>query len=100
MAFDLLDQILLGIHDKAPAGIGARTKLPKGHWVGERAARDVPDLARKGRAFATLDSLIRRQGSPAVQSGAALALAATMQAWSDLTGEPVDQITRTAFTAE
>jgi hypothetical protein len=100
VALDLLDQILSGHDDAAPAGIGARTKLPKGNWVGERAARDVLDLARKGRAFATLDSLIRRQGSPAVQSGAALALAATMQAWSDLTGEPVDQITHTVFTAE
>lgn len=100
VALDLLDEILSGRHDKAPTGIGARTKLPKGHWVGERAARDVLDLAGKGRAFATLDSLIRRQGSPAVQSGAALALAAAMQAWSDLTGESVDQITRTAFSAE
>lgn len=100
VALDLLDQILSGHANAAPAGIGARTKLPKGHWVGERAARDVLDLARKGRAFDTVDSLIRRQGSPAVQSGAALALAAAMQAWSDLTGEPVDQITHTVLTAE
>lgn len=100
MALDLLDQFLSGHDDAAPAGIGARTKLPMGRWVGERAARDVLDLARKGRAFVTLDSLIRRQGSPAVQSGAALALAATMQAWSDLTDEPVDQIAHTVFTAE
>ena len=100
VALDLLDEILSGHHDEAPSGIGARTKLPKGHWVGERAARDVLDLARKGRAFATLDSLIRRQGSPAVQSGAALALAATIQVWSDLTGKPVDQVTPAVFSAE
>jgi len=100
VALDLLDAILSGRHDEAPTGIGARTKLPKGLWVGERAARDVLDLARKGRAFATLDSPIRRQGSPAVQSGAALALAATMQAWSDLTGKPVDQIAPVVFSAE
>lgn len=100
VALDVLDEILSGRHDEAPSGIGARTKLPKGNWVGERAARDILDLARKGRAFATLDSLIRRQGSPAVQSGAALALAATMQAWSDLTGKPVDQVTPAVFSAE
>jgi hypothetical protein len=41
--------------------------------------------------------LITKQGSPAVQSGAALALAALMQAWSDLTGTPVDQITPSVF---
>jgi hypothetical protein len=77
--------------------IGARTRLPKGHWVGERAPRD---LARKGRAFATLDSWIGRQGSPTVQPGAALALAATIQAWSDFAGTSVHQITPAAFSAE
>jgi hypothetical protein len=100
VALDLLDEILPGRHNEAPAGIGTRTRLPKGRWVGERAARDILDLARKGRAFATLDSLIRRQGSPAVQSGAALALAATLQAWSGTTGNPVDQITPAVFGAE
>ncbi|MGH8827648.1 MAG: hypothetical protein ACRDVZ_08650 [Jiangellaceae bacterium] len=93
VALDLLDTILSGKNASAPAGIGARTRLPKGHWVGERAARDILDLARRGRAFGALGALITKQGSPAVQSGAALALAATIQAWADLTGTPVDQVT-------
>ena len=100
VALDVLDQILSGQHDDAPAGMAARTRLPKGHWVGERAARDILGLAGKGRAFGTLGSLIRRQGSPAVQSGAALALAATIQTWSDLTGQPVPQITQVALKPE
>lgn len=97
VALDLLDTIVGSGHPEAPAGIGARAKLPKGQWHGERAARDILDLARRGRAFRALDSLIAKQGSPAVQAGAALALAGVMQAWADLVGKPVDQITRAAF---
>lgn len=97
VALDLLDTILGSGHPEAPAGIGARAKLPKGQWHGERAARDILDLARRGRTFRALDSLIAKQGSPAVQAGAALALAGAMQAWADLVGKPVDQITRAAF---
>ena len=97
VALDLLDTILSGRHPESPAGLGAKVRLPKGHWVGERAARDILDLARKGRSFDALGALITKQGSPAVQSGAALALAALLQAWSDLTGTPVDQITPSVF---
>jgi hypothetical protein len=97
VALDLLDTIVGRGHPEAPDGIGARAKLPKGQWHGERAARDILDLARRGRAFRALDSLIAKQGSPAVQAGAALALAGAMQAWADLVGKPVDQITRAAF---
>lgn len=97
VALDLLDTIVGSGHPEAPDGIGARAKLPKGQWHGERAARDILDLARRGRAFRAVDSLIAKQGSPAVQAGAALALAGVMQAWADLVGEPVDQITRAAF---
>ncbi len=100
VALDLLDTILGCGHPEAPAGIGGRAKLPKGHWYGERAARDILDLARRGRAFRALDSLMAKQGSPAVQAGAALALAGAMQAWADLAGEPVDQVTPIAFRAE
>jgi hypothetical protein len=97
LALDLLDTILSGRHPEAPAGLGAKVRLPKGHWVGERAARDVLDLARKGRSFSALGALITKRGSPAVQSGAALALAATMQAWSVLAETPVDRITPSVF---
>jgi len=97
VALDLLDTILSGRHPESPVGLGGKVRLPKGHWVGERAARDIVDLARKGRSFDALHALITKQGSPAVQSGAALALAALMQAWSDLTGTPVDQITPLVF---
>lgn len=97
VALDLLDTIVGSGHPEAPAGIGARAKLPKGQWHGERAARDILDLARRGRAFRALDSLIAKQGSPAVQAGAALALAGVMQAWADLVGKPVVQITRAVF---
>ena len=58
------------------------TRLPAGHWTGERAATDILTLARKGRAFASLDSLIARQGGQHVLYGSALALAAALQAWA------------------
>lgn len=100
VALDLLDEVLSGRHDGAPAGISARTFLPKGHWVGERAARDVLDLARRGRAFSAHGSLIAKQGGRSVQAGAALALAATAQAWSDLTDIPVDRVTPRLFSSD
>jgi hypothetical protein len=77
--------------------VPAGSRKRNGHWVGERAARDILDLAGKGRSFDALRALITKQGSPAVQSGAALALAALLQAWSDLTRTPVDQITPSVF---
>ena len=100
VALDLLDTIVGSGHPEAPAGIGARAKLPKGQWFGERAARDNLDLARRGRAFRALDSPLVKQGSPAVQAGAALALAGAMQAWADLAGEPVDRVALVAFRDE
>jgi hypothetical protein len=93
VALDLLDNILTGSQPGTPPGIGAKSKLPKGHWYGERAARDILDLARRGRAHSALGALITRQGSHAVQAGAALALAGTMQTWATLVGKPVDQVT-------
>ncbi|MEO6470317.1 MAG: hypothetical protein ABIR57_00710, partial [Aeromicrobium sp.] len=69
VALDLLDEILSGQRNDAPPGIGARARLPKSHWVGERAARDILDLARRRRAFRAFGSLITTQGSQAVQSG-------------------------------
>ena len=54
------------------------TRLPAGHWTGERAAIDILTLARKGRAFASLDSLIVGQGGQHVLYGGALVLAAAL----------------------
>jgi hypothetical protein len=52
----LLDDWLTGSDPHAPAGLGQRVKLPAGHWRGERAATDILVLARKGRAFGSLDT--------------------------------------------
>jgi hypothetical protein len=71
--------------------------LPAGHWLGERAATDVLVLARKGRAFRSLDTLITRQGGKHVLYGSAHTLAATMQTWSANTGTPVADLTRTVM---
>jgi hypothetical protein len=94
LALGLLDQWLAGHDTDAPAGLAARTRLPAGHWTGERAATDILTLARKGRAFASLDSLIARQGGQHVIYGSALALAA--QAWAAQTDTPVTDPARAA----
>jgi hypothetical protein len=100
VALGLLDEVLGAGHPDAPTGIGARAKLPKGHWTGERAARDILDLARRGRAFGALDALIAKQGSLAVQAGAALALTGVAQAWAGLAGQPVAEVTRVLLSSE
>src|SRR5258708_673103 len=57
----LLDDWLTGSDPNAPAGLGQRVRLPAGHWLGERAPADLLVLARKGRAFGSLDPLIARR---------------------------------------
>jgi hypothetical protein len=96
LALGLLDQWLTRHHTDAPAGLAAITRLPAGHWTGERAATDILTLARKGRAFASLDSLIARQGGQHVLYGSALALAAAVQAWAAQTDTPVTDLARAA----
>jgi len=96
IALGVLDQWLAGHDTDAPAGLAARTRLPAGHWTGERAATDILTLARKGRAFASLDSLIDRQGGQHVLYGSALALAAALQAWAAQTDTPVSALARAA----
>jgi len=96
VALGLLDQWLAGHHTDAPAGLAARTRLPAGHWTGQRAATDILTLARKGRAFASLDSLIGRQGGQHVLYGSALTLAAALQAWAAQTDTPVSDLARAA----
>jgi hypothetical protein len=93
----LLDDWLSGSDPTVPTRLADRVRLPKGHWNGERAARDILALAGKGRAFRTLRSFITRHGGPQVLNGSALALAATTRAWSSDTGTPVPEIARTAI---
>jgi hypothetical protein len=76
--------VALGLLDNwlgVPSGglrFGAHIALPAGHWNGERAATDTLALARKGKAFRSLDKLLVRQGGPQVLAGSALALAAAV----------------------
>ena len=89
MALGLLDDWLSGQHPDAPKNLAERVRLPAGHWFGERAAVNVLALARKGRAFQSLGSLITGQGSHQLLAGSALALAAVVRAWSRSCGTPI-----------
>ncbi len=97
LALGLLDEWLGGHEPTTPAALAQRVRLPKGHWQGERAARDILALAGKGRAFRSLGSLITRQGGPQVLHGSALALAATIQTWSIDTTTPVTELAQTTI---
>jgi hypothetical protein len=97
IALGLLDDWLGGADPTVPTRLTGHVRLPKGHWNGERAARDILALAGKGRAFRTLGSFITRHGGPQVLNGCALALAATICAWSDDTGTPVPEVVRTTI---
>jgi hypothetical protein len=89
IALGLLDEWLSGHDPSTPARLGERVRLPAGHWTGERAAADILVLARKQRAFISLDTLIARQGGQRVLYGSALALAAALSAWSNITDTPI-----------
>lgn len=91
----LLDDWLSGHDGEAPAGLRQGTTLPAGHWTGERAATDILDLARKGRAFRSLDKLLIRQGGPQVLAGSALALAAAIDAWAHHSDTPRAEVIET-----
>ena len=54
-------------------------------------------LARKRRAFRSLDTLLIKQGGHNVLYGAALALAAAVQTWSQETGTAVPDLARTVI---
>jgi hypothetical protein len=97
VALGLLDDWLSGHDPAAPAGLARLARLPAGHWTGERAAADILNLARRQRAFRSLDSLIARQGGKHVLYGSALALTAAIQAWSEHTSTPLTDLTRTAI---
>ncbi|MCA1835900.1 MAG: hypothetical protein LC721_06085 [Actinobacteria bacterium] len=95
-ALGLLDDWLTNSDPRAPNNLGQRVHLPAGHWLGQRAATDILVLARKRRAFRSLDTLITRQGGKHVLYGSALALAATIQTWSTDTATPVADLARAA----
>jgi hypothetical protein len=83
--------IALGLLDDTLAQTEAHTvALPAGHWNGERAATDILALARKGKAFRSLDKLLIRQGGPQVLNGSALALAATVAAIARTSNAPTN----------
>jgi len=95
VAVGLLDEWLSGRDPHAPTNLGTQTRFPAGHWLGERAATDILVLARKGRAFRSLDTLITRRGGRHVPYGSSLALAAAAQAWSQHSGTQVSDLART-----
>ncbi len=97
VALGLLDQWLSGHDPDAPAGLAQRARLPHGHWVGERAAVDVLALARKGRAFRSLDTLSINHGGKQLLYGAALALAAAIIAWAHDTATTIDDLAATTI---
>jgi hypothetical protein len=94
VALGLLDTWLSGHDQRAPAQLGERARLPTGHWLGKRAATDILVLARKGRAFSSLRTLIAKQGGRHMLYGSALALTAAVVAWSQATGIPLTDLTR------
>ena len=88
--------IALGLLDDTLTQTDApNVALPAGHWNGERAATDILALARKGKAFRSLDKLLIRQGGPQVLNGSALALAATVKAIARTHTTPPKDTTRT-----
>jgi len=93
----LLDDWLGGQDPTAPTRLADRVRLPKGHWHGEHAARDILALAGQGRAFRSLGPLIARQGGQHVLYGSALALTAALRTWSNDTGKLVPELARTAI---
>jgi hypothetical protein len=94
VALGLLDDWLSGSDPHTPNGLGQRVRLPAGRWPGERAATDILALARKGRAFGALDTLIARQGGKHVLYGSALTLTAAAQTWAADSNTPLRDLAR------
>ena len=97
LALGLLDDWLSGDDPNTPKALGEHVHLPAGHWRGGRAANDILVLARKGRAFRSLNTLITRQGGEQVLYGSALALAAATQTWAADTVTSLSQTIHTVI---
>ena len=93
----LLDDWLSRQDGQAPPNVRQRTTLPAGHWTGERAATDILVLARKGRAFRSLDKLLIRQGGPQVLAGSVLALGAAIDARAQHSHTPRAEVIETSI---
>ncbi|MFC0861705.1 hypothetical protein ACFHYQ_05270 [Sphaerimonospora cavernae] len=94
LALGLLDEWLSGRDPDAPADLAHHARLGSGHWTGERAATDILSLARKERAFSSLNTLMVRQGGELVLYGSALAVSAAVQAWSRRAAVPLSELAR------
>jgi hypothetical protein len=97
IALGLLDDWLSGQARGAPTELGEYTSLPAGHWNGERAAIDILVLARKRRAFRSLDRMLTRHSGPQVLAGSALALAAATETWSQHSNTPRAELIQTVI---
>lgn len=86
MALGLLDDWLSGQHPDAPAGLAAATRRSAGTSSSGRVTTEILDLARHGRAFASIGPLIVRRGGQTVLDGTAFALAAVTTTWAQSTG--------------
>jgi hypothetical protein len=95
LAMGLLDSWLSGQHSDVPDGLGERIRAPRADWYGHPAAVDVLALARKGRAFGSLDALHMRHHGHVLLFGSVLALAAVAAAWAQLSATPVSELVRT-----
>lgn len=67
-------------------------RVPETLPGGVRAAIDILALARKGRAFASIDALIRRHRGLKVIEGATLAIAAALMALAASTNETAKKV--------
>lgn len=85
VALGLLDDWLSGAGSQAPNDLGQRLRLPAGHWLGEHAATDILVLARKGRAFRSLSTLVTNQGGAALRQCPRKASSSHQDGWSRTT---------------
>lgn len=83
-----LDELLTGGHPYAPTDFAKHVTLPEGLWLGAAAAERLLGLAREGLAGHNEGSMCALFGPRGTLAGAALLLAACVQHWAALVGEP------------